>query len=105
MLNVHLYGFIKKKFVREAKLSESTVIKIDFIENESFSEFLTRLNINESEIGDCFINGYIANKEQIIPENARIGLFSFGMCLLDGGQHIKGHGFVTKPAPVKINTW
>ena len=105
MLNVHIYGFLKKKFVPDAKLSESTIINFDFIANETFSDFLKRINVDELQIGDCFINGKIADKSKIIPKDARIGLFSFGMCLLDGGQHIKGHGFITKSPPVNINTW
>ncbi len=105
MLKVHVYGFLKKKFDSEAKLSESIILTIDHIQNETFCDFLQRMNLVESELGDCFINGKIAENSFIIPENARIGLFSTGMRLLDGGQHIKGHGYITKPIPVKINTW
>lgn len=105
MIYLHVYGFLKKKFNSEAKLSESTIIEIEFKPNESFNNFLQRINIDTSELGDCFINGKIAESDLIVPENARIGLFGIGMCLLDGGQHIKGHGFVTKKIPVKINTW
>ena len=105
MLNVYVYGFLKKKFNSEANLSENTIIKVEYKEHETFAEFLKRMNILETELGDCFINGKIAEKDKIIIKDARIGLFSFGMRLLDGGQHIKGHGYVTKDITVKINTW
>ena len=105
MIHVYLYGFLKKKFDSNAKLSESTMIEFENKTNESFEDFLKRINVSKSELGDCFINGKVAQYNNIIPQDARIGLFGLGMCLLDGGQHIKGHGYVTKPAPVPINTW
>ena len=105
MLNIHIYGFLKKKFDINAKLSEATILQVDSKKNETFADFLKRMKIDKSEIGDCFVNGKIANDNTLIPKDARIGLFSTGMCLLDGGQHIKGHGFVTKPSPVPLNTW
>lgn len=105
MIDLHIYGFLKMKFDTKAKLSEQTIIPIDYIPNESFESFLRRIEVEESELGDCFINGKIAYKNIIIPKNARIGLFGRGMNLLDGGQHIKGHGYVTKDIPIKINTW
>ena len=105
MLAIHVYGFLKKKFDPEAKLSESTVLKIKFNEHETFTDLLKRLNIDESELGDCFINGHIAEKNIMIPNDARIGLFGFGMRLLDGGQHIKGHGYITRQPPLPLNTW
>ena len=105
MLSVYVYGFLKKRFDANAKLSESTIISIEHKEHETFAELLKRMNIDETELGDCFVNSKIAEKDKLIPKDARIGLFSFGMRLLDGGQHIKGHGYVTKDIPVKINTW
>ncbi len=105
MLHIYLYGFLKKRFVPNAKLSESTMIEADYKEGESFKKFLVRLNIDPSEIGDCFINSKLAFLDDIIPKNARIDLFGLGMSLLDGGQYIKGHGHVTKHPPFIINSW
>ena len=49
-----------------------------------------------NECGEIFCNGKVATTTTLIPNGARIGLFSIGMHLLCGGQHLKGHGFITK---------
>ncbi|MFW9906327.1 MAG: hypothetical protein ACFFFH_18545 [Candidatus Thorarchaeota archaeon] len=95
MLEIHLYGIFRKKFKPNASFAEDTIISLPNFKNEHFQNLLERLGLRVKECGDCFINGRLANQDTIIPENARIGLFPFGMHLLDGGQHIKGHGFVT----------
>ncbi len=95
MLEVHLYGIIKKRFKSTASFAEDTIITLPNKENEQFQEFLTRLSLKMKECGDCFINGKLAFKDTIVPKNARIGLFPLGMHLIDGGQYLKGHGFVT----------
>lgn len=95
MLEIHLYGILRKKFKPNASSSEDTVISLPSKKNERFQDLLTRLDLNLNDCGDCFINGNLAFKDTIIPKNARVGLFPFGMHLIDGGQHIKGHGFVT----------
>ena len=105
MIDLFIYGFLKKKFFPLANLSDITKIELEFKPNESFENFLKRINVEENELCDCFINGQIAEMNVIIPKNARIGLFGRGMNLLDGGQHLKGHGYVTKSPPIRINTW
>ena len=105
VISIHLYGFIKKKFNPQAKMAENTIVTLDFVPNEQFSTLLQRLKLDQEELGDCFVNSKVANEKTLIPDNARIALFSKGMRLLCGGQHIKGHGFVTKPSPVPLNTW
>ncbi len=66
---------------------------VDFIENETFREFVQRLGLSQSDIGDCFIDGTLAKHSTILMPGARIGLFPFNMVLLCGGQHLKGHGY------------
>ncbi len=95
MIEVHLYGTLKKKFKHDASLAEDTIVTIPSEENEQFQDFLIRLGLKFIECGDCFINGKLAFRETIVPQNARVGLFPLGMHLIDGGQYIKGHGFVT----------
>lgn len=100
---IHVYGFIKKKFDPNAKMSENTIVEKNYIPDETFDSLLNRLDIVADDIGDCFINSVIANDKTIIPDKARIALFSSGMRLLCGGQHLKGHGFVEKKKPEKLN--
>ncbi len=96
MIEIHLYGILKKKFDPKASFAEDTVISIPHVKNESFLELLKRLDFKQTDCGDCFINGKVANETTVIPEGARVGLFPLGMHLLCGGQHLKGHGFISK---------
>ncbi|MFX1516260.1 MAG: hypothetical protein ACFFC6_08125 [Promethearchaeota archaeon] len=95
MLEIHLYGVFRKKFKPNASYAEDTVITLPDVKNERFQDLLERLGLIMKACGDCFVNGKLAYQDTLIPKNARIGLFPYGMHLLDGGQHIKGHGFVT----------
>ena len=54
MLSLYVYGFLKKKFNSNARLSEQTIVKLDFKSNESFFGLLKRVNITLDELGDCF---------------------------------------------------
>ena len=85
----------RKKFKPKSSLAENTIINLPNVENEKFQDMLKRLDLRFEECGDCFINGKLAFKDSNVPKNARIGLFPFGMRLIDGGQYIKGHGYVT----------
>ncbi len=90
MLNIHVFGFLKKKFDHNAKLSEQTIVKLDFKSNESFLDLLKRVNIEPNELGDCFINGSVVmTGNEIIPDESRISLFGVGMLLHEGGEYLK----------------
>ena len=96
MLEIHLYGTLKKRIKPDASFAEDTILSIAFVENEQINQLLERLDIPLEECGEIFCNGLVASEDTIIPEGARIGVFSTGMHLLCGGQHLKGHGFITK---------
>ena len=96
MIEIHLYGILKKKLDPNASFAEDTILSIPHVKKETFSDLLKRLDFKPTECGDCFINGKVANEKTIIPEDARVGLFPLGMHLLCGGQHLKGHGFISK---------
>lgn len=95
MLEIHLYGMLKKKLDPKASFSEDTVIQRLYRENERVSQLLDQLNIRLDECGEIFCNGSVASETTVIPKGARIGLFSTCMHLLCSGQHLKGHGFIT----------
>ncbi len=101
MLEIHIYGHLKKKFDPSARLSEQTIVRIPSIKGERFLEVIARIDLTVDECGDCFVNGKVATAETLVPESARVALFPLGMHLLDGGQHLKGHGYVTKTPPKK----
>jgi hypothetical protein len=91
-LEIHLYGRLRN-LVKNSRPDEDTILKLDFIENETFERLLNRLGLEHSDIGDCFLNGTLVKPGDIIPKGARVGLFPFNMVLLCGGQHLKGHGY------------
>ena len=91
-IEVHLYGNLRE-LVKHSRPDEDTVMYIDFVENETFIEFVKRMGLSQSDIGDCFIDGTLAKPDTILIPGTRIGLFPFNMVLLCGGQHLKGHGY------------
>ncbi|MFX1286543.1 MAG: hypothetical protein ACFFB5_23100 [Promethearchaeota archaeon] len=96
MIEIHLYGSLKKKIDPKASLAVDTILRLPYVKNEPLSQLLERLNISLDDCGEIFCNGKVATTSTLIPKGARIGLFSKGMYLLCGGQHLKGHGFITK---------
>jgi hypothetical protein len=98
-IEVHLYGRLRK-LVIGSRPDEDTILRLDFIENESFEQLVKRLGLSPSDIGDCFLNGTLVKLNDEIPKGARVGLFPFNMVLLCGGQHLKGHGYTRKDIDV-----
>jgi len=101
MIDVHIYGFLKKKFDANASLAGTMIIKHKHRTGLLLHELLVELKLSQEECGDCFIDGKVVKKDEnpIIKDNSRVAIFSEGMYLLCGGQHLKGHGFITKSAP------
>jgi hypothetical protein len=96
MLEIHIYGTLKKKKDPKASFAEDSILYMPFVKDECIYQLLERLDIQLSECGEIFCNGNVATEKTPIPEGARIGIFSTGMHLLCGGQHLKGHGFIMK---------
>ena len=92
MIETHLYGKLRC-LVANSCASEDTVLMSDYLEGETFEEYIKRLGLQMKDLGDCFIDGTLAKPNHKITDNARVALFPFNMVLLCGGQHLKGHGF------------
>ncbi|MDH5403133.1 MAG: hypothetical protein OEZ01_06865 [Candidatus Heimdallarchaeota archaeon] len=89
MLNIHFYGKLRKYAIDPSPTTNS-IKEINYVENEVIEELLQRLNIQNDEVGEIFINHIIADLETIIPaDQSRVALFEKGMRLIDGGQYIK----------------
>ena len=101
MLEIRIFGWLRKKFDENASLAGDMIFEKEFIENENFEALLKRLNISKSDCGDCFVDGKVAKNDTIIKDKSRIALFSQGMYLLCGGQHYKGTGYITKEPEIK----
>ena len=90
IVEIHVFGPLKTQFNPESRLSEDTMIKLPFVSNETIHQLLKRLNLSDSDHGECFINHTIVkNRTDLIPKNARVAIFSHGMLLIDGGLYLK----------------
>ncbi|MDH5403132.1 MAG: hypothetical protein OEZ01_06860 [Candidatus Heimdallarchaeota archaeon] len=95
MIDIHLFGKLRK-YAKNQNPTEDSRIDIEFIEGETMGQLLERLNISSEEVGDVFVNHVVRNLEFAIPHaGSRIAIFDKTMYLLCGGQHLKGHGFIT----------
>ena len=101
MIDVHIYGFLKKKFDEDASLGDDMIIKLEHREGLHLQELFKDLELSQEECGDCFVNGKVVKRDEnpLINDSSRVAIFSEGMYLLCGGQHLKGHGFITRSAP------
>lgn len=88
MIEVHLYGLLRK-MVPDSIASEDTILKIEPREDENFHDFIHRIGLDSTGIGDCFINGILAKSTDKIQNGDRVGLFPFNMRLIDGGMELK----------------
>ncbi|NHI94763.1 MAG: hypothetical protein EAX96_19890 [Candidatus Lokiarchaeota archaeon] len=95
MIETHLYGKLRS-LVPKSKACEDTILMCEFIEGETFKDFINRFNLKLEDLGDSFIDGKLAKSTDILKDGARVALFPFNMVLLCGGQHIKGHGYTRK---------
>ena len=101
MINVHIYGFLKKKIDPTTSLSGDMILTVPFKESLTLKDIFQYLKITNEDCGDCFLNGIVIRpgENPFVSDESRVAIFSEGMYLLCGGQHLKGHGFITKSAP------
>jgi hypothetical protein len=88
IVEIHLYGLLRN-MIPGSTASEDTVLQIESRENEEFHELVSRLGLDVSDIGDCFINGKFAQNCDKVKNGDRVGLFPFNMRLIDGGMELK----------------
>jgi len=106
-IEIHLYGKLRKLAENSSPTADS-VLKLDWKPNETVAELIIqRLNLSLDKVGEIFVNHKPVDVDTIIPNEARLGLFQQGMYLLCGGQHMKGHGFITskKAKKKKMDYW
>ena len=78
-----------REMVPGSNATEDTILLIKSEDDETFREMIHRLGLNFSRIGDCFINGKLANHEDIVRNGDRVELFPYNMRLIDGGMELK----------------
>ena len=75
MIEVYLYGDVRKIVERNIKGAHSIML-FDYIEGEKFQDFLHRLGLESTDVGDCFINNNLVSSDDIIHDNDTIELNS-----------------------------
>ena len=99
MIHVYLYGKFRE-LADNPSASGFSKIEVEFKENESLADLIRRIGLNPDETGDLFVNHYLFDLDWVIPhDESRVALFPEGMRLIDGGQYLKMHGYVTKKPP------
>ncbi|MHA1228280.1 MAG: hypothetical protein ACTSR2_06105 [Candidatus Hodarchaeales archaeon] len=108
-MKVFLYGHLKKINDPDSSYFDNKSIDLSLNGKINIIELLQRLKIKEEWIGEVFIDGIVVNKRLedvfVTKKTERVAIFPLGMHLLCGGQHLKGHGFITKKPGNKINYW
>ena len=96
MLDIHLFGKFRK-FSENSRPTDNSTLKLQYHEGEAVEELLLKIGIDPNDVGELMVNFAVAELETVIPhEDSRISIFPTGMVLLCGGQHLKGHGNITK---------
>ena len=105
MIDILIFGFLRKKIDPKASLAGDMKIQVEHSKGIKLLDILNNIKIEPQDFGECFIDGVCVKpgENPLIKDGSRIGIFSEGMYLLCGGQHLKGHGFITKPSPKKYN--
>ncbi|OLS16852.1 MAG: hypothetical protein HeimC2_46000 [Candidatus Heimdallarchaeota archaeon LC_2] len=96
MLDIHLFGKFRK-FSENSRPTDNSTLKLQYHEGETVKELLVKIGIEPNNVGELLVNFAVAELDTVIPrEDSRISIFPTGMVLLCGGQHLKGHGNITK---------
>ena len=67
MIEIYLYGQLINKV--EEKIPDANRIMLhEFVEGESFRECLHRLGLNLNDVGDCYINGTLAEPDDVVHD-------------------------------------
>ena len=88
MIETRLYGKFRA-LVPDSCPTEDTILICDYKEGESFEMFVQRLDLDVDDMGNCFINGKLANNFTILSDGDRVALFPIGMQFFANVSHIQ----------------
>lgn len=88
MIETRLYGKYRS-LVPNSCATEDTILMCDYKEGESFGMFVKRLNLDINDMGNCFINGKLANNFSTLSDGDRVALFPIGMQYFANVSHIQ----------------
>ena len=78
MIETRLFGKYRS-LVPNSCATEDTILICDYKEGESFEMFVKRLNLDITDMGNCFINGKLANNYSTLSDGDRVALFPIGI--------------------------
>jgi hypothetical protein len=82
MIEIHLYGKLRKYSIQQSPLKES-IVYMDLIEDETIGDIAFKMGIPSCEMSDCiFLNGEYSGLSRKVKDGDRIGLFPDNMLLL-----------------------
>ncbi|MGD9675199.1 MAG: MoaD/ThiS family protein [Candidatus Bipolaricaulia bacterium] len=82
MIDVHLYGKLRRFALSQAADSDS-IVHLPRRDGDTVSSVVARLGIPETELGaNLFVDGHYATLESPVGDGARLGLFPDDMQLL-----------------------
>lgn len=88
MIETRLYGKFRS-LVPNSRPTEDTILMCEYKENESFKMFVERLYLEVGDMGNCFINGKLANNFTTLSDGDRVALFPIGMQFFANISHIQ----------------
>jgi hypothetical protein len=103
MLEVHLYGTLRR-FASKSGATDDSILMFPWHTEMTIKSLITEMGIRPEELGEIFVNYTPVTLTTSIIDGARVGLFAHSMWLLCGGQHMKGHGFITSTQP-QMDYW
>jgi len=88
MIETRLYGKFRS-LVSNSCATEETILMCDYKQGETFEMFVKRLSLDLDDMGNCFINGKLANNFTTISDGDRVALFPIGMQFFANVSHIQ----------------
>lgn len=104
MIKIYLYGKLRQ-LAEKSAATDNSIVTMQWSEDMTVSDVLEQLQLKPKDVGEIFVNHTVVTEySKQIPEKARVAIFAAGMHLLCGGQHLKGHGFISKKHN-KLSYW
>jgi len=88
MIETRLYGKFRY-LVPGSRATEDTILMLDYEEGESLEMFVERLHLDIDDMGNCFVNGKLANNFTTLSDSDRVALFPIGMQFFAKVSHIQ----------------
>ncbi len=104
MITIYLYGKLRQ-LAKKSAATDNSIIEMKWSKEMTVSDVLDQLQLTQEDVGEIFVNHtVVTDYSKAVPNESRVAIFAAGMHLLCGGQHLKGHGFISKKHK-KLSYW